>query len=371
MADRYWIASTSQVWNNTANWSTSSGGSGGASVPGTSDVAIFDSGGSGNCTLVGSYSVGSLTINGYSGTMYLASAEAGAFGRQLTVSVAVSITGSPAVTGGSTTDGTIELGTGGSFDGATASFVDVTLTSQRNVSIKGNVPLAVLRTVAGTTNYATTISGNVAFVGNAVVGTATGPSNLDNSGNYDIEIQDDFTYQGGGTWTAGSGTLTLSGTNQTVDFDGETTEGTVINSDGTITLSGNWDIDGSLTINDGNLDIDSYDLTCDSLTATTGSADIDIVDTTTGGSIGITGALVLNGDATLDIVWAVNGSCDGATSEAHYTDVQNSTMTVGGTDIDASDNCTDTGTNSGWDFGGGGGTVVPIFVHHYQQQGSL
>lgn len=41
MADRYWVAAASN-WNDTANWSTTSGGSGGASIPGSSDVAIFD-----------------------------------------------------------------------------------------------------------------------------------------------------------------------------------------------------------------------------------------------------------------------------------------------------------------------------------------
>lgn len=47
MANRYWVggASTSgagRSWDNTAKWSTSTGGSGGASVPTTGDVAIFD-----------------------------------------------------------------------------------------------------------------------------------------------------------------------------------------------------------------------------------------------------------------------------------------------------------------------------------------
>lgn len=47
MANRYFL-NVGTNWNDTANWSTSSGGAGGASVPGTSDVAIFDVN-SGNC----------------------------------------------------------------------------------------------------------------------------------------------------------------------------------------------------------------------------------------------------------------------------------------------------------------------------------
>jgi hypothetical protein len=42
MADRFWILGTGNI-NDTAHWSTSSGGSGGASVPGAGDVANFDS----------------------------------------------------------------------------------------------------------------------------------------------------------------------------------------------------------------------------------------------------------------------------------------------------------------------------------------
>ena len=48
-ADRYWIASTASNWNNTANWSATSGGSGGATVPGVSEIARFDGGGLGDC----------------------------------------------------------------------------------------------------------------------------------------------------------------------------------------------------------------------------------------------------------------------------------------------------------------------------------
>ena len=50
-SDRYWIATNAATWNNTANWSTNTGGSAGASVPGSLDTAIFDSNGLGNCSL--------------------------------------------------------------------------------------------------------------------------------------------------------------------------------------------------------------------------------------------------------------------------------------------------------------------------------
>ncbi len=50
-ASRYWISSSASNWNNTANWSATSGGAGGASVPSFSDIAYFDANGTGTCNL--------------------------------------------------------------------------------------------------------------------------------------------------------------------------------------------------------------------------------------------------------------------------------------------------------------------------------
>src|SRR5690606_22535801 len=49
-------------WSNAANWSTVSGGIGGASVPSVSDTAYFDGNGIGNCVLDISVSVAKLNI---------------------------------------------------------------------------------------------------------------------------------------------------------------------------------------------------------------------------------------------------------------------------------------------------------------------
>ncbi|MGB0523373.1 MAG: T9SS type A sorting domain-containing protein [Flammeovirgaceae bacterium] len=71
-AERYWVASSNGLWNNTTNWATSSGGAGGASVPTTSDNVIFDENGLGDCTIGLSITVNNLSINsGYTGTLIL------------------------------------------------------------------------------------------------------------------------------------------------------------------------------------------------------------------------------------------------------------------------------------------------------------
>lgn len=70
-SQRYWVAATASNWNNTANWSTTSGGAGGASVPVSGVAAIFNSGGTGNCTLDIAPTIGSISISGYTGTINL------------------------------------------------------------------------------------------------------------------------------------------------------------------------------------------------------------------------------------------------------------------------------------------------------------
>jgi hypothetical protein len=66
MANRYWTAaSVDNFWANTANWSTSSGGLGGASVPTSADAVIFDSNsGTGTAQLNGDRDALSLNMTG-------------------------------------------------------------------------------------------------------------------------------------------------------------------------------------------------------------------------------------------------------------------------------------------------------------------
>jgi hypothetical protein len=64
MANRFAVGADGTAWNSTANWSTSTGGAPGASVPGTSDVAIFD-GNSNNCVLPANATVQDINISAY------------------------------------------------------------------------------------------------------------------------------------------------------------------------------------------------------------------------------------------------------------------------------------------------------------------
>ena len=68
----YWIAPTTANWSDSANWSLTSGGSGGATVPGVDGTAIFDTSGAGSCVFDTPVSVqtGTLNLSGYHGTFF-------------------------------------------------------------------------------------------------------------------------------------------------------------------------------------------------------------------------------------------------------------------------------------------------------------
>ena len=74
MANRYWVNGGNGLWNNSNNWSATSGGASGASVPTLGDDIYFDGNGNSNCqTATGvSYDYKSLNISsGYTSTITL------------------------------------------------------------------------------------------------------------------------------------------------------------------------------------------------------------------------------------------------------------------------------------------------------------
>jgi len=69
-AARFWVATTSSNWSNPANWATSSGGAGGASVPGAADPVTFDNNGTGNCFIDIPVNILRITVSAtYTGTI--------------------------------------------------------------------------------------------------------------------------------------------------------------------------------------------------------------------------------------------------------------------------------------------------------------
>lgn len=70
--NRFWVAAAPGNWNDPANWSTTAGGAGGASVPGAGNTAIFNNLGSGTCILDISPNLSAITVNAtFTGTIDL------------------------------------------------------------------------------------------------------------------------------------------------------------------------------------------------------------------------------------------------------------------------------------------------------------
>lgn len=105
MADRYWVGGSGN-WSDTAHWSTSSGGSGGASVPNTGDQVYLDSNSTGTITASSSECFG-LNCTGHTGTL----------------------------TGGVTSTGGVTLGSGGTYSGLSLTFS--LLVGDRSLSCNG------------------------------------------------------------------------------------------------------------------------------------------------------------------------------------------------------------------------------------------
>ncbi len=89
-ADRFWVGGTG-TWDavNTTNWSATSGGAGGASVPGSGDVAIFDeASGGGTVTVNTTVNIQQITMGAFTGTLDFATND-----NNVNLSVAFSGTG--------------------------------------------------------------------------------------------------------------------------------------------------------------------------------------------------------------------------------------------------------------------------------------
>ncbi len=219
MADRYWILNSgSGNWSNTANWSTTQAGPGGASVPTSSQSAAFTGAENGNCNIDVAVNVSSMIIQGYSGTIntqnnsitigngytqtsgtFTMGSSTASIGGSYTHSAGTFTSGTSTVTFNATTTQTIT--SGGAvfshtiFNGAGGYWnLADQFSSTRNFTVNGG-------TVDTTSNnYGLYVGSNVVLSGGALTlnaSTMTAGSN--------------WTLQPGGTFNAGTSTVTFQG----------------------------------------------------------------------------------------------------------------------------------------------------------------
>lgn len=199
MANRYWVGG-SGTWDalNLLNWSTASGGVGGATVPTSADTVFFDgNSGAGTVTLSDNKTVlRCLLGNSFTGTLAFNGKKISIAGSGATVfsgSTLCSITGSP----------DIELTYSGSVGTRTVTTYDVTESQAFNISV-----------IAGTD----TIAGLAKVKALNFTGFSGTLQNLDRT------IFGALTLSTGMTLSAGSGVLTFSSTSASLThtFNGKT-----------------------------------------------------------------------------------------------------------------------------------------------------
>jgi hypothetical protein len=203
MAARYWVGG-SGTWDttNTANWSTTSGGAGGASVPTSADNAIINSAsGAGTITLGEDVPCVQLDIRTYTGTLDFNNKQINVAGNSLVVLRAD--TGST-VTGNPVVNLTYAGSTGTRTIGASA----VTEANAMSVNVTAGSDIIAWATSAlkdfNTTGFSGTLNtGTRTFFGNVVISATTtmdaGGTNLN-------------------TFAKTSGTQTVTTNGKTFDF---------------------------------------------------------------------------------------------------------------------------------------------------------
>jgi hypothetical protein len=228
MANRYWVGGGTGNWNSTTNWSATSGGASGASVPtNLDDVFLNSNSGSGNVILNTGGNTRNLDLTGFIGTIN--------FINSLTVNGTALNFGS----GGYTITGASFLRLGQSM---TITSSAITYTGNIDFVLTGTYTLANNMTVSGTVVFSA--SGTMTVNGN----TLNILSNLSHQSNALVAGTTSFILGGTGTWNhTASGVIR---NNLTINTIGTITLGTnVYYNTGTLTYTAGTVVTTGSTLN--------------------------------------------------------------------------------------------------------------------------
>lgn len=315
MPDRYFInGGTDNNWGSTANWSATSGGTGGASIPTAADAVFFDAN-SPNVTVNASNRVClSLNFTGYTNTITMTF--------NITVSGSVTLVAAMGIAGAGslTVNATATLTSNGStWPNALLLQSAVTYTFGDNWTVSGLVTIGQgianmvyngnqITCNGGLTNSATvggTLSGTTKFVlaGGIITSNHTGGGIT-----FPVDYAGNITFSSGGTWRVSGGTHTyVSGT---VTFAGTHTLALVGSCTFNTYNSIVWKtvtITGTLTLNltsplycDGVLTVGTVTATTTTINGTI-YANSDFIYNTAGTmTLAGTGEIIITGTATID-----------------------------------------------------------------------
>ncbi len=252
MANRYWVAGGTGNWNDTTNWSASSGGASGASVPGASDAALLDANsGAGTVTLDISPDIQKLTCTGFTGTLAFGTntISLNSTGTIFTGATTMTVTGTPQII---CTDSS-----------ATARVISPQAVTEAN-SIS-------FRITAGTGSFTTTNGQSLRDLDFTDGVNPTGYAGT--YANNSPIIYGNFKASTGMTRTAGTQVMTFAATSGTKTID---TAGVTFDCPFTFNgVGGTWQLQAALTsgatrtvtLTNGTLDLDSKTLSCGVLSA--------------------------------------------------------------------------------------------------------
>jgi hypothetical protein len=321
-AARFWVSATTSNWNNTANWSASSGGPGGASVPAATDDVNFDANGIGNCSIDAAVNVKSILVaSGYSGTILqgtsaitalnAASFSGGIFNggsANITIKGVFTISG----TNFTSTSAILELQNDAAF--SSGGFIHNNGTVRFNSSIasetiSGTSPVFyILEFVGLNRNYTIsalpdiTVANNLIFSGSGFFNLIGGT----------IDVQNDITVSNSATGCGGTTMITINGTGAQ-RFIGNTAAGTgaipqltINKTSGTLTLSNFPAVSNNFTYTAGTVAAGTSTFCFThgntgaySINGSLSLAGIEFIMNTSLSTISIAGTLTATGDLTV------------------------------------------------------------------------
>jgi hypothetical protein len=233
MAARFWVTGGTGNWNSTTNWSATSGGASGASVPGSADTATFNaSSGSGTATLDISPTIQTLTMTGFTGTLAFGTntISLNSTGTIFTGATTMTVTGTPliictnssasartitptAVTEANSISFRVTAGTGGLTLTANGAFRDLDFTDGTNPTGYAGALAGSILTIYGNFKASTGMTrtpGTQTYTFAATSGTKT----INTAG---VTFDNPFTFNGvGGTFQLQS--ALTSGASRTVSL---------------------------------------------------------------------------------------------------------------------------------------------------------
>ncbi|MES2762655.1 MAG: T9SS type A sorting domain-containing protein [Bacteroidota bacterium] len=195
-ANRYWIGAGN--FNNTANWSDVSGGASGFSVPGISDIAIFDGSNVSNCIVNTNINInGFIIYAAYTGTISMNNAVTCIIGTSGFSQSGGTFTGN---NGNISVNSTFFMN-GGVFNSTSGTLLitsGYTFTSGAFNHNNGIVAFSTTQTITGNTSFY-----NLTFVASGGIYTITGGTTITSLNN--------VTISGGAACTINTGTVQIKG----------------------------------------------------------------------------------------------------------------------------------------------------------------